>query len=151
LWKIEYFYAVLEEQLSTAQVNSLEHPNGENYDIYTAYHEMKKHAMSFTREQLSHEALSRYMVAMKHARKWHCGLFPVVSHWYEQIKEYVWLHLIGLLSTQIVCLMQSAVEDLIMLEYMQPIDHGEHRYRRVASTYKDVLQESNPTCCIKRI
>jgi hypothetical protein len=93
-------YAVLEEQLSTGQVNSLAHPNGENYDICTAYYEMKKHAMSLTREQLSHEALSRYMVAMKHPGKWHDGFFNVVSHWYEQIKEYVWLNLIGLLSTQ---------------------------------------------------
>jgi hypothetical protein len=42
--------------------------------------------------------------------------------------------------------MQSAVEDVIMLEYMQQIDHGEHRYRRVSTTYKDVLLESNPTC-----
>jgi hypothetical protein len=37
--KIEYFYAVLKEQLSTFQgVNSLAHPYEENYDIYTAYH-----------------------------------------------------------------------------------------------------------------
>jgi hypothetical protein len=86
------------------------------------------------------------MVAMKHPEKWHSGLFNVSSHWYEQIKEYVWLNLVGLLSTQMLCLMQSAVEDVIMLEYMQQIDHREHRYRRISSTYKDVLRESNPTC-----
>jgi hypothetical protein len=146
LKKIEYLYAVLEKQLSTGQVNSLAHPNGDNYDIYTAYHEMKNHAMSVTREQLSHEALSRYMVAMKHPGKWHGGLFNVLSHWYEEIKDYLWLNLIGILSTQMLCLMQSAVEDVIMLEYMQQIDHWEHRYRRVSSTYKDALWESNPTC-----
>jgi hypothetical protein len=49
-------------------------------------------------------------------------------------------------ATQTLCLMQSEVEDVIVLEYMQQIDHGEHRYRRVSSTYKVVLRESNPTC-----
>jgi hypothetical protein len=86
------------------------------------------------------------MVAMKHPRKWHGGLFNVVLYWYEKIKEYVWVKLIGLLPTQSPCLMQSAVEDVIVLEYMQQIDHGEHRYRRVSSTYNDLLWESNPTC-----
>jgi hypothetical protein len=134
LKKIDYLYAALKEQLSTGQVNSLAHPNGETYDVYTSNHEMKNHAMFFNREQLSHEALSQYMVAMKHPGKWHGGLFNVVSHWYEQIKEYVWLNLIGLLSTKMLCLMQRAVEDVIMLEYMLQIDHREHRYRRVSST-----------------
>jgi hypothetical protein len=65
------------------------------------------------------------MVAMKHPVKWHGGLLNVVLHWYEQIKEYVWLKLIGLLSTQTLCLLQSAVDDVIVLDYMQQIDHGE--------------------------
>jgi hypothetical protein len=86
------------------------------------------------------------MVAMKHPRKCHGGLFNVVLYWYEQIKEYVWHKLIGLLSTQTLCLMQSAVEDVIVLEHMQQIDHGEHRYRRFSSTYNNVLWESKPTC-----
>jgi hypothetical protein len=117
---------------------SIAHPYGENYDADNVFLELKKHAMSFTREQLSHEALLRYMVAMKHPGKWHGGLFNVL-HWYEQIKEYVWLKLKGLLSTQTLCLMQSAVEGVIVLECMQQIDHGEHRYRRVSSTYNNVL------------
>jgi hypothetical protein len=73
------------------------------------------------------------MVAMRHPGKWHGGLFNAVLHWYEQIKEYVWLKRIGLLSKQTLCLMQSAVEDVIVLEDVQQIDQGEHRYRRDSS------------------
>jgi hypothetical protein len=36
------------------------------------------------------------------------------------------LELIGLLPTQTLHFLQSAVEDVILLEYMWQIDHGEH-------------------------
>jgi hypothetical protein len=77
-----------------------------------------------------------------------CGsLFNVILHWYEHMKEYMGLQLIGVLPTQTLCLLQSAVDDIILLEYMEQIDHGENMtYRGVSSTYIDVLQEIHPTC-----
>jgi hypothetical protein len=58
----------------------------------------------------------------------------------------MWLKLIGLLSLQSLCLMQSAVDYIIRLEYMQQMDQGEYTDRRVSSTYIDVLQERHPAC-----
>jgi hypothetical protein len=138
LQKIEYLYAVLKECVSTGQVISLAHPYGENYDSYTVSRELKRHALAFTREQSSHDALSQYIEAMKIPGKW-CGtLFNMILHWYKQIKEYMWLQLIGVLPTQTLCLLQSVVDDVILLDYMQQGDLGEHTYRRVSSTYIDV-------------
>jgi hypothetical protein len=97
-------------------------------------------------EQLSHDLMIQYrMLPIKHPGKWNDTMFNVVLHWYERIKEYMWLKLIGQLPAQSLCLMQSAVDNIISLEYMQQIDHGEHMYRKDSSTYIDVLQESNPT------
>jgi hypothetical protein len=65
---------------------------------------------------------------MQHPGKLYSGLFNVVLHWYEQIKEYMWLNIIGLLPTQTLCLMQRAVDAVVSLEYMQQNDHIENTY-----------------------
>jgi hypothetical protein len=146
LQKIEYLYAVLEIFLNTGQVISLAHPYGENNDSHTVYCELKKHTLAFIRGHSSHYTLSQYIEAMQSPGKW-CGtLFNVILHWYKQIKKYMWLQLIGVLPTQTLCLLQSAVDDIILLEYMELIDHEEHTYRGVSLTSIDVLQERHPPC-----
>jgi hypothetical protein len=45
-------------------------------------------------------------------------------------------------------LMKSAVDDVISLEYMQQVDHGENSY---PLTYGHVLGSSNPTVFYSRI
>jgi hypothetical protein len=143
--KIKFLYVVLEECLNTDHMKSLAHPYGEDADI--AYFELKKRSLAFTMEQLSCDVMIQYrMLPIKHPGKWNDKMFNVVLHWYERIKEYMWLKLIGLPPTQSLCLMQSAVDYVISLEYMQQIDHGEHMYGKDSSTYIDVLPESNPTC-----
>jgi hypothetical protein len=41
---IQRLYIVLEECLNMEQVKLIAHPNGEYYDMYTSYHDLKKHA-----------------------------------------------------------------------------------------------------------
>jgi ketopantoate reductase len=43
------------------------------------------------------------MWIMKNSGTWCCALFLVTLHWYEKIKENMWLKLIGLLPTQYLC------------------------------------------------
>jgi hypothetical protein len=113
----------------TPTMKSLANPYGEHNDISSVYIELKTHVIAFTMDQLSHDTLLKYMQKTQHPGKM-CGtLFNVVLHWYECIKEYMWLKLIGLLPTQNLCLMQSAVDDVILLEYMQQLDHSENTYR----------------------
>jgi hypothetical protein len=85
---------------------------------------MKKHALVFTKKQLSYDTLSQYIEAIQIPGNWSGTLFNVVLHWYAQIKEYMRLQLIGLLLTQTLYSMQIAVEDVVVLEYMRQIDHG---------------------------
>jgi hypothetical protein len=47
----------------------------------------------------------------------------------------MWLKLIGLLPTQNLCLMQSAVDDIVLLEYTQQLYHNENTYRMDSLTY----------------
>jgi hypothetical protein len=58
----------------------------------------------------------------------------------------MWLKLIGLLPTQAICLTQSAVEDVIVLEYMQQIydKMNTHPNNSLTSMYSEM--EKNPTC-----
>jgi hypothetical protein len=116
--------------LHTNHVKSLANPYGEHNGISSVYTiELKSHALEFTMEQLSHDTMLKYMQKTQHPGKW-CGtLFNVVLHWYECIKEYMWLKLIGLLPTKNLSLMQSAVDDIVLLEYMQQLDHSENTYR----------------------
>jgi hypothetical protein len=73
-------------------------------------------------EQLSHDSLLQYTARIKIPGK-QCGpMFDIVLQWYEQIKEYMWLKLIGLLSTQSLCLKQIEVDAVISLEHMQQIE-----------------------------
>jgi hypothetical protein len=118
--KIQSLYKDLDERLHTNHVKSLANPYGEHNDISSVYIELKTHALAFTMEQLSHDTKLKYMMQKtQHPGKW-CGtLFNVVLHWYKCIKEYMWLKLIGLPPTQNLCLMQSAVDDVVFLEYMQ--------------------------------
>jgi hypothetical protein len=51
--KIQRLYTVLEDRLNMEQVKLIAHPNGEYYDTYNAYHDLKKHVLEFTKEQLS--------------------------------------------------------------------------------------------------
>jgi hypothetical protein len=92
-------------------VKLLAHPNGEYYNINNAYHNLKKHALAFTMEQLSNDILLQYISAIPHPDKCYGKMFDIVMYWYEQIKQYTWLMLIGLLSVQTICCMQKAVED----------------------------------------
>jgi hypothetical protein len=79
-------------------------------------------------EQLSHDTLLQYTARIKRPGPW-CGpMFDIVLQWYEKIKEYMWLKLIGLLSIQSLFLMKSAVDAIMSLEYTQQIDHGENSY-----------------------
>jgi hypothetical protein len=98
-------------------VKLVAHLNGEHYDTYNLYHDLKKHVLAFTVEQLSHDVLLQYMMAIQRPVKW-CGTsFQVVLHWYERIKIFMWLRLIELMSTRTLCLLQGAVEKIIVLEY----------------------------------
>jgi hypothetical protein len=87
---------------------------------------MKKHVLAVTKEQLSYDTLSQYIETTQIPGKWSGTLFNVVLHWYKQIKEYMWLQLIGLLPTQTFHSMQSAVEDVVALDYLWQIDHKEY-------------------------
>jgi hypothetical protein len=111
--KIQFLHTVLEECLNTDHMNSLGHPYEENYDANNVYLELKKHTLAFTMEQLSHDTLINYKLTIQHPGKWHGTLFEVVLHWHEQIKQYTWLKLIGLLPAQTLCLMQKPVDDVI--------------------------------------
>jgi hypothetical protein len=71
--KIKSLHIILEECLVTEQQELLAHPNG-GYD-YNVYHEMKKHALAFTKEQLSYDAMLQYINAMKIPGKWSGTLF----------------------------------------------------------------------------
>jgi hypothetical protein len=128
--KIQFLYATLDERLNTDQANSLAHPYGDHNGTSSVYLELKTHALAFTMEQLSHDAILQYMGKMQNSGKWCHTLFLVTLHWHEKIKEYMWLKLIGLLPTQSLCLMQSAVDYVISLEYMQQNDHGEQISRK---------------------
>jgi hypothetical protein len=124
--KLQFLYDVLEDCLNTDQVKPLTHTYGENYSINTVYHEMKKQTLALTKDQLSYDTLLQYIEAIQIPGKWSGTLFNVVLHWYVQIKAYMWLELIGLLPMKTLCSMQSAIEDVILLEYKWQIDHGEH-------------------------
>jgi hypothetical protein len=92
---------------------------GNYYDTYNAYHDLRKHVLEFTKEQLSGEIMCHYMLTIPHPGKC-CGkMFEVVLYWYEKIKQFTWLMLIELLPLETLCLMQNAVEDVIVLEYMK--------------------------------
>jgi hypothetical protein len=123
--------------LNADQVKPLPHTYGENYSINTVYHEMKKHALAFTKDQLSYDTLLQYIEAIQIPGKWSGTLVNVVLHWYVQIKAYMWLDWVGLLPMKTFRLMQSAIEDVILLEYKWQIDHGEHTD---SSTYIDVCR-----------
>jgi hypothetical protein len=79
------------------------------------------------------------MATMLHPGNLYGGLFNVVPQWYEQIKEYMWLKLVGLLPTQTLCLVQSAVDDEVSLEYLQN-DHIENTYRKNSLNYTHALE-----------
>jgi hypothetical protein len=85
------------------------------------------------------------MATMQHPGKWYGAFFNVVLHWYKQFKEYIWLKLIGLLPTQTLCLMQRAVDD-VLLEYMQQNDHIENTYRKNSLTYAHALETRSLIC-----
>jgi hypothetical protein len=77
--------------------------NGEYYNTYNAYHDMKKHVLEFTKEQLSCDILFQYTLTIPHPGKW-CGkMFEVELYWHEQIQQYTWLKLIGLLPVETLC------------------------------------------------
>jgi hypothetical protein len=111
--KIKFLYVVLEECLNTDHMKSLADTYGEDNDASIVYIELKKNALDFTMEHLSCDEMIQYMLTIQHPGKWHGTVFNVVLHWYECINEYMWLKLIGLLSTQNLCLMQSAVDGVV--------------------------------------
>jgi hypothetical protein len=144
--KIQLLHIILEENLNTGHVKPIAHQYGEHFDTESVYRNLKQQVLEFTTEQLSHDVLLQYMMAIQHPGKW-CGMsFQVVLHWYEQIKAYMWLKLIGLLPTQALCLMQSAVEDVIALEYMLQINDTMNTHHNDSLTYMYSQVARNPTC-----
>jgi hypothetical protein len=129
--KIQALHTLLEERLNAEKLKIFDQLYGENSNTHNFYYELKNHALNFTMEQLSHDALLQYMMTIKHPGKWLGTLFKVVLHWHKQIKEYMWLELIGLLPMQTLRFRQSAVEDVVELEYMLQIDHKECVYWKV--------------------
>jgi hypothetical protein len=97
-----------------------------------------------------YDTLLQYVEATQIPGKWSGTLFNVVLYWYKQIKECMRLQLIGLLPTQTLHSMQSAVEDVDVLEYMWQIDHKEYVYWKDTLTYMRVMEARNPTCCIHK-
>jgi hypothetical protein len=86
--------------------------------------------------QLSSDRLTHYMQATQHPGKWHGTMFAVVLYWYDQIKLYTWLKLIGHLPTLTLCLLQKVVEDVIALEYVKKREYMENtRSNKGALTY----------------
>jgi hypothetical protein len=116
-WKIQLLHIVLEECLNIYHAKALVHP--EYHEANNVYLKLKKHALELTMEKLSHDILIQYMKTIHHPGHWHGTLFPVVLYWYDQIKPYMWLKLIGLLPTQTCCLLQKAVEDVMAIEYVK--------------------------------
>jgi hypothetical protein len=57
LQKIQLLYNLLREYLNTEQVKLVAYLNWEHYDTYNLYHDLKKHVLAFTVEQLSHDVL----------------------------------------------------------------------------------------------
>jgi hypothetical protein len=98
--KIQFLHTILEACLNMD--HALAHPYGDNDDANNAYLEMKTHTLEFTMEQLSCDTLTQYTPPIQLSGKCHGTLFEVVLNWYEQIKKYMWLNLIGL-PTQTVC------------------------------------------------
>jgi hypothetical protein len=71
-------------------------------------------------------------VEIQHPEKWCCTLFLGVLHWYEQIKD---IYVAQIDWT-------TAVDYVILLEYMQQIDHGENTNRKDPLTYMQPLEDS---------
>jgi hypothetical protein len=90
--------------------------------MYSAYHDLNKHVLEFTKVQLSCDIMCHYKLTIPQPGKCCSKMFEVVLYWYEQIKQYSWLTLIGLLPVETLCLLQNAVEDVIVLEYMKLCD-----------------------------
>jgi hypothetical protein len=83
--KIKLLHTLLEECLDMEQGKLQVHPYGEYYE--NVYHDLKKHALESTMEQLSHDTLFQYMSTISHPGKC-CGtMLEVVLYWYEQIKQ----------------------------------------------------------------
>jgi hypothetical protein len=49
-------------------------------------------------------------------------------------------------ATQNLSLMKSAVDDIVLLEYMQQNDHSENTYKKGSLTYLHALKARNPIC-----
>jgi hypothetical protein len=104
---------------------------------------------AFTNEPidfLNMDSVIEYMMAIQHPGRWCGSLFQVVLHLYEQIKAYMWLRVIGLLPTQTLCLMQSVVDDVIVLEYMRQKDHIEYINSKDSLAYRCLFEARNPMC-----
>jgi hypothetical protein len=102
--------------------------------------------LEFTAEQLSHDVLLQYMMAIQRPGKLFGTSFQIVLYWYEQIKTFMWLKLIGLLSAQTLCLLQSAVENVIVLEYKQQIAGTMNKHHNDSLPYMCSTESRNRTC-----
>jgi hypothetical protein len=127
---------------------ALAHPYGENHESNNVYHELKKHMLEFTMDQLSPDILMQYMQTIQHPGKWYGTSFAVALHWYDQIKWYMWLKLIGLLPKQSLCLLEKAVEDFIALEYTKKCEYMENtQSNKNPLTYQFELETTEPIRC----
>jgi hypothetical protein len=146
--KMQSLHNVLEEYLSIYHAKALAHQYGEHHETNNVDLELKKHVLEFTMEQLSSDRLTQYVQTMQHPRKWHGTIFAVVLHWYDQIKLYMWLKLIGHLPTYSLCLLQKVVEDVIALEYMKECEYMENTHSdKNPLTYLFDFNTTEAICC----
>jgi hypothetical protein len=130
------------------QEKLLVHPYGEYYE--NVHHDLKKHSLEFMMEQLSHDTIYQCMSTISHPDKCSGKRLEAVLYWYEQIKQYTWLTLIGLLPVETLCLLQNAVENVIVLELKHQIDDKKNTHHHNSLTYMCYMELRNPTCCIQK-
>jgi hypothetical protein len=134
--------------LNRDHAKALSHPYGEHHEANNVYLGLNKHVLEFTMGQLSSDRLTQNMQATQHPGKWHGTMLAVVLYWYDQIKLYMWLKLIGHLPTQTLCLLQKVVEDVIALEYVKKREYMENtRSNKDALSYLFDLDTTEAKYC----
>jgi hypothetical protein len=148
--KIQFLHTILEECLNRDHAKALSHTYGEHNEANNFCLELKKHVLELTMAQLSSDRLTKYIQAMQHPGKWHGAMFAVGLYWYDQIKLYMWLKLIGHLPMQTLCLLQKVVEDVIASEYVKKRECMENtRSNKDALTYLFDLDTTEAICCTR--
>jgi hypothetical protein len=98
-------------------VKTIAHLYGEHFATDNLYHNLKHYVLSFTTEQLSHDLLLQYTMAILHPRKW-CGMSIPSCVALVQANQGVYVAPTDWTTANS---MQAAVEDVVVLEYMWQI------------------------------